>query len=115
MEYQIPVNKDNIHKAILTAISFTLGLSDLEIDILATLLKHNLYVIDIRARRVVRLALDKNKFVINNYINRLKKKHLIIQDENDKRWYLNPSLKPIIESDNITFKFNLQKESDAIN
>lgn len=115
MEYNIPVTKDNIHKAILTTIAFTLNLSELELDILATLLRNNLYIIDSKAREVLRLALDKNKFQTENYISRLKKKNLIIQAADDKKWYLNPDLKPIVESDTISFKFNLAKEEvDAV-
>lgn len=107
MEYKIPVTKENIHKTILTAISFTLGLSELEIDILSTLLKHNLYVVDTKAKEVLIKTLNKSKFQINNYITRLRKKKLVIQASDDKKWYLNPNLKPIIESENITFKFNI--------
>lgn len=107
MEYKIPVTKENIHKTILTAISFTLGLSELEIDILSTLLKHNLYVVDTKAKEVLIKTLNKSKFQINNYITRLRKKKLVIQASDDKKWYLNPNLKPITESENITFKFNI--------
>ena len=106
MEFKIPVNKDNIHKAILTVVNFNLGLSELELDILATLLKNNLYLVDSKAREVVRKVLNKDKFQTNNYLLRLKKKGVIVQAGDNKKWYLNPNLKGLINTDSITFKFD---------
>lgn len=109
MEYKIPVNKDNIYKAILILINrpFELNLSDLELDILATWLKHKIYVIDTDARDLIRKVLDKGKFNTNNYIKRLKAKNIIILAEDSKKLYLNPKLASMVNSDTITFKFDL--------
>jgi len=112
MKYNIPVTKENIHKTILTAISFSLGLSELEIDILSTLLKNNLYIVDAKAKEILAITLNKSKFQISNYITRLRKKRLVVQANDDKRWYLNPELKPIIESKNISFEFKLDSDGD---
>lgn len=107
MEYKIPVNKDNVYKAVLTVVNFNLGLSDMEIDILATLLKYRLYLIDTTARDVIRKVLNKSKFSTNNYIKRLKEKNIIVQEEETKKLYLNPGLREIINSNEITFKFDI--------
>lgn len=107
MEYKIPVNKFNIYKSILTLINFKLGLSDMEIDMIATIFKYNFNKIDGEARDILRKALDKDQYSINNYIKRLKVKGVFI--ENDKKVYLNPNLKVnidnIVESKEINFKF----------
>ncbi len=107
MEYPIKVNKYNIYKSILTLINFKLGLSEMEIDMIATVFKYNFNKIDGEARDILRKALDKDQYNINNYIKRLKAKGVFV--ETDKKLYLNPNLKAnvenIVESKEIKFKF----------
>lgn len=105
MEYKIKVNKYSIYKAILTLINFNLKLSGMEIDIMATLFKYGFYTINAEARDILRKALDKDQYSINNYIKRLKEKNMIIEDEY-KKLHVNPNLKQIVESKEITFKFD---------
>jgi hypothetical protein len=104
-KYNIPVNKYSIYKAILTVINFNLKLSGVEIDILATLCKYGFTHITVEARDILRKALDKDQYNINNYIKRLKSKNMILETE-DKKLYINPSLKEILDSKEIIFKFN---------
>ncbi len=105
MEYKIKVNKYSIYKAILTIANFSLKLSPMEIDILATLFKYGFYTITAEARDILRKALDKDQYSINNYIKRLKEKNMLLEGE-DKEIHINPSLKQIVESNEITFKFD---------
>lgn len=109
MEKRIPVTKDNMYKAILMLanVPFNLNLSNLEIDIVSTWLQYKTYVIDISARDLIRKVLDKDKFNTNNYIRRLKAKGVIVQATDSKKLYLNPNLATIVNTDTITFKFDL--------
>lgn len=108
MEFKLPVNNFNIYKTILTLINFKLGLSSMEVDILATMFKYNYDVLNAEARDILRKALDKDQYSINNYIKRLKSKNILL--EVDKKVYINPGLKTnieqIVESKEITFKFD---------
>lgn len=109
METRIPVTKDSIYKAILmlSNVPFNLNLSKLEIDIVSTWLQYKVYVIDIGARDLIRKVLDKDKFNTNNYIRRLKSKGIIVQADDSKKLYLNPKLAQIVNTDTITFKFDI--------
>lgn len=109
MEHRIPVTKESIYKAILMLanVPFNLNLSKLEIDIVSTWLEHKMYTIDISARDLIRKVLDKDKFNTNNYIRRLKSKGIIIQADDSKKLYLNPRLASIVNTDTITFKFDI--------
>lgn len=109
METRIPVTKDSIYKAILMLgnVPFNLNLSKLEIDIVSTWLQYKVYVIDISARDLIRKVLDKDKFNTNNYIRRLKDKGIIVHADDSKKLYLNPKLAQIVNTDTITFKFDI--------
>lgn len=101
----IPIKKDQFHKGILTILNFSLGLTELEIDIVATLLKNNITIIDSDARDLIRKVLNKDKFNTNNYILKLKKKRILGSKPNDKNLYLDPGLIEAVRDNKITFDF----------
>lgn len=107
MEHKLPVNNFNIYKTIVTILNFKFGLSDLEVDVISTILKYKFEKIDAEARDILRKALDKDQYNINNYIKKLKNKGLLIEKE--KKVYVNPNLKDyiddIVEQKEISFKF----------
>lgn len=105
MVQPIPIKKEHYHKGVLNILNFSLGLTDLEIDIVATLLKHGITVIDSDARDLIRKALNKDKFNTNNYILKLKKKGIIGMRPNDKNLYLNTGLIEAVKDNRITFDF----------
>lgn len=106
MEFKIPVNKDFIYKAILTVLNFNLKLSDTEMDILNILLRNQIEIIDIKSRELLRKIMNKDKYVINNHIKRMKEKKILLQSEDyNKKLYINPSIKSLTQDKDITFKF----------
>lgn len=107
MEYPITVNKDNYHKAMLMVLNFNLKLSNMELDMLSTLLKHNITIIDTDARDLIRKVLNKDKFITNNYIKRLRNKNIFIIKPADKKLYVNPSLLEICNDKKVSFEFNV--------
>lgn len=113
MEFKLPVNKYNIYKTILTMINFKLGLSTMEIDMIATMFKYNYDILNAEARDILRKALDKDQYSINNYIKRLKAKGLLLEE--DKKIYMNPNLKDsintIIDNKEISFKFKFDGDN----
>jgi len=105
MEYKIPIAGKDYHKAILMILNFNLNLTPMELDIVATVLDHNLKLIDTRAREIIRLKLDKDKFNTNNYIKRLVDKHIFTINPGDKNLYLNESIIDIASNKKISFEF----------
>lgn len=103
--YKIPVNNYSVYKAILTIINFSLKLSNVEIDILATLFKYGYHTITVEARDILRKALDKDQYTINNYIKRLKDKKMLLETDN-KEIVVNSDLKDVVESRKIVFSFD---------
>lgn len=104
MEYKIKVNSHSIYKAILTVINFSLKLSNNEIDIIATLLKYGFTVVNAEARDMLRKALDKDQYNINNYIKSLKTKKILLKEGKDI--IINPNLSEVLKSKEIVFKFD---------
>lgn len=100
----IPVNPKDVNRAILKVLNFNLKLSDLEIDIIATLLNHKIEIIDTSAREIVRKELNKSKFITNNYILRLRDRSMILET-NDGVMYLNPNLKDLVKDKDIQISF----------
>lgn len=107
MEYNIPVKNDQYHKAMLMILNFKLGLSNMEIDMVSTLLNNNITVIDTEAREIIRKTLDKDKYITNNYIQRLRNKNIFVVKPADKNLYLNPDLIDIIKEGEVSFKFKI--------
>lgn len=107
MEYPITVNRDNYHKAMLMVLNFNLNLSTLELDILSTLLKNGITILDTDGRDLLRKVLNKDKFITNNYIKRLRNKGVFISKPADKKLYINPSLLEICNDRKVSFEFNV--------
>lgn len=107
MEYEIPVTKDNLTEVILTILNFNLGMSKLEIKIIATLLDNGYIKVNIDARDIIRKVLDLDKFSTNNYIKRLRTKGILLEKPNDKQFYINPGILQAVESKDLSFKFNV--------
>lgn len=105
MVIPIPVKKDNYYKGALTILNFSLGLTELEIDIVATLLHNRIYVIDSDARDTIRKVLNKDKFNTNNYIAKLKSKKILGSKPNDKNLYLDPGIIEATKDNKIIFDF----------
>lgn len=107
MEYKIPVSKETIYKVKLSILNFNLGLSDLEIDIISTMLNNNITIVNTDCRDLIRKVLDKDKFVTNNYINKLKAKGILEVIPNTKNLQLNKSLVFAVRDNTIMFDFEL--------
>lgn len=104
MEYKIPVKENNRYKQMLNILNFSLKLSDLEIDIISTLLNKGISVINTESREVVRLALNKDKFITNNYIVRLKDKGVLIPIKDSKDLALDPGLLKTVKDSKVSFE-----------
>jgi len=107
MEYPITISKDQYHKAMLMVLNFNLNLSTLELDILSTLLKNDITIVDTDARDLLRKVLNKDKFITNNYIKRLRNKGIFVLDNSNKKLYINPSLLEICNDKKVSFEFNV--------
>lgn len=113
MEYKIPVKSRDYHKALLMVLNFNLNLSNLELDIVSTLLNYNIEVVDIEAREIIRKELDKGKFNINNYIARLKDKGILIVKPADKALYVNPMIMDIVRDNKVSFEFEIADDNNV--
>lgn len=104
MEYKIPVKENNRYKQMLNILNFSLKLSDLEIDIISTLLNKGISVINTESREMLRLSLNKDKFITNNYIVRLKDKGILIPNKNTKDLILDPGLLKTVKDNKVSFE-----------
>ncbi len=108
MEYNIPVNKKDYYKAILMVLNFNLNLSSLELDILCTMLNNNMLEVNIDSREHIRKVLNKDKFMTNNYIKRLRNKGMLLDHpELNRVYYINPIILNIIKDRKVSFEFKL--------
>lgn len=106
MEYKIPVTSKNYYKAILMVLNFNLKLSELEIDIICTMLNNNMLEVNIDTREHIRKVLNKDKFMTNNYIKRLRSKGILLDNDKLNRvYYINPTILDIIKQGKISFEF----------
>lgn len=106
MLLQKTVNKSDYYKQILATLYF-FKFTDFELDILAAMLNNNMTVVNIDSREVIRKVLNKDKFIINNYIKRLKNKGVFLDIPNTKVLNINPTIIELIKEGQITYGFNL--------
>jgi hypothetical protein len=108
MEYKIPISNKDYYKAMLMVLNFNLKLSELEMDILCTMLNNGMYEVNIDTREVIRKVLDKDKFMTNNYIKRLRNKQVLLDKQGSNRvYYINPIIMNIINDRKVSFEFNV--------
>lgn len=105
MQYNLPIDKDHYHKSALKLINVFLNLTDLEIDIIAEMLKLNIKTLDKDTRKQIRESLDIDQFTFNNYIVRLKANNTL--KETKFGLAINPNLVNSLTSKEFTFKFEL--------
>lgn len=110
MEYKIPVTDETYYRVILGILNFSLKLSDFEIEIVSTMLANNWLEINQDTKEGLRKALDKDKFITNNYIKRLKDKNILIPKDDSKEstrglYDLNPDIINIVKEPRILFEF----------
>jgi len=110
MEYPpITVKTQDYHKAMLMILNFTLNLSNMEMDMLSIWLNHGITVVDTNARDLVRKILDKDKFITNNYIKRLKNKGILIIKPADKQLYINTGILDVMKDKKVSFEFRVHE------
>lgn len=109
MERVIPVKQQDLIKAILMILNtpYNFNLSNMEIDIVSCMLNHNMQIIDLANREIIRMELDKDKFNLNNYIVRLRDKGMVIVKPADKNLYVNPNLYDLIKDNKISFELQV--------
>ena len=112
MDYRIPINNKDYHKAILTVLNFNLHLSKQELDIVSTLLNHNVLIVDRQVRDTLRKDLDISKFNTNNYISTLRKKGILVTKPADKKLYLNSGIIDIVKDKKVSFEFILHDNNN---
>lgn len=105
MEHKISVTDKSYHKAILQIYNFNLKLSDFELDIISTMLTYGMLEINPDTKEIIRKVLDKDKFITNNYIKRLKDKGVLLPKEDQRGYTLNPNIANLTKDNKISFEF----------
>jgi biotin operon repressor len=105
MEHIFTVDKNKYHKAILQIYNFNLKMSDLELDIISTLIANNLSEVNADSKDILRQKLDVSKFMLNNYIKRLKDKGILIPIEDNIGYTINPNIVNLTKDPNVSFEF----------
>lgn len=103
---KIPVGKGNSKKAMLKLLRTYINKpTDTEIDIVADMLEHKVYILDRGNRVDVRTRLSINKYTFNNYLKRLKDKGFVYLDTKDKTLKLNPGIINLTKDNTIQVNF----------
>jgi len=106
MLLQKTVNKSEYYKQILATLYF-FKFTEFELDILSAMLDNDMTVVNIDSREVIRKVLNKDKFIINNYIKRLKNRNVFLEIPNTKALNINPIIIDLIREGQITYNFNM--------
>lgn len=107
MELTIPIKEGTKRKAMLTLLNpFLSQLTDVEINLVDTMLKRDIKVLDKNSRADVRQELNMSKYSFNNHVLRLKSKKILIQTTKDL--FLNPQIKYFTDANEVTIRFNEQ-------
>lgn len=111
MEYKFKVSSKDYYKSILTILNFNLRLSNLELDIVSTLLLDGIEEINTSTRDTIRKRLNKGKYNTNNYIIRLKNKGIFLE-KTDGTIYLNPTIRDIVKDTKVSFNFEIHDNNN---
>ncbi len=110
MELEVPVKKENNKKAKLKLLNcFLNNLTDVELDIVSTMLNKGYTILDSDNRAEVRSTLNMTKYNFNNYTKRLVDKGIFILNP-EKVIILHPRLKILTNDDTITIRFAIHEE-----
>ena len=108
MEYKIKVKSSEYNRMFLSILNFKLGLTNTELDIVSVLLDYSITVVDTKAREIIRIKLNKDKYTVANYISHLIDKQIFYRSES--KVCINPSLLGAIKDGNMLVE--LTKEVD---
>jgi predicted transcriptional regulator len=104
MEYVFKVNSKKYHRAMLEIYNFNLKLSDFELDIVATMLTNGISEINPITKELLRVTLNKDKYITNNYIKRLKDKGILLPKKDERGYILNPSVANLTKDNKVSFE-----------
>lgn len=109
MEHKLNLDKNTYYKKVLATYNTlgSMGLTDLELDILSTMLKNRITIVNTDTREVIRKDLNTGKYVLNNKISDLKNKGMLISKPNDKSLYISSKVIEYVKDSNVTFNFSL--------
>lgn len=106
MTHEVPVTKDNYHLAITKIINtLTQNMSKTEEKIVSIIAKEKMIELNSENRKKLRELIDTDQFTFNNYIKKLKDKHILIKENNKLK--LNPKISQNFGQSEITIKFKL--------
>ena len=102
--YSVNLPKDQLNRAKLRLLNCFFKLTDKELDIICTILDDEQKVITRSYRRNLMVRFKTTNYNLNNYIQRLKNKKILVASEDDLK--VNDSLMNIINGNSLTFNFN---------
>ena len=80
MEYNLNIKKSNHTKVVLNVVNCFLKLTSKEIDIIATLVDNNIIDINRATKDVIRKSVGIDGYGLNNYILKLRKKGILVNN-----------------------------------
>lgn len=109
MIHHFNLNKQVYYKTLLSTYNVIgkMRLSNLEIDILSTMLESGLKIVNTDTREIIRKKLNKGKYIINNYLTGLKEKGILLESKDPRTLTINPTLINSISENEVIFKFQL--------
>lgn len=111
MEYPFKVSKEKYIEAAVSLINCisSLNLTVFELNIVTTMIKNNVLVVNASTRTLLRNSLSKDRFNLNNYLKRLRDKKVLIKK--DKDLHLNPGILEAINDGELIIRLNVNKDN----
>ena len=106
-EFNIPRSK--YYKKALSLLNHFIGLTDYEIEIIATMLYLNIKILTKEARVLVRSKLESSEASFNNYIKKLKDKKALV--DTDEGLIVSSGIVDALSDNQIHIKFNIDENS----
>ena len=111
MIFQRKLDKKEYYKELLSLLTF-FKFSEFELDILTTMLCNNMTEVNIDTREYIRKILNKDKYITNNYVKRLRLKGVLLDRTDLNRvYYINPTIMEIIKEGKLTFEFSINDDN----
>ena len=110
MELRIPIKEGSKTKAVLKLLNpFLSNLTETELNITSMMIDMDIDFLDRDNRTRLRTNLDMSKYLFNNYLQSLKGKKILIND-NHNIPVLNSNLKSLVSNDNFNISFSTINE-----
>ena len=108
MHYPLKVSKQDYHTSMVRVMNFLFNMSDLEMNIIITMLNHKILYLTKETRKILKDLLEMSENNFNNYIAKLRRKKVIVNAD-DNSLKLNMLIVQNIVDKKISVEYNIEE------